>query len=735
MTERDAPEKMPATIGRYQVQESIGFGAMGAVYKAFDPLIKRTLAIKTIRLDIPKQSAQYQTFIERFYHEARISGTLSHPNIVTLFDIGEEHGIPYLAMEYVPGDTVSALLEKGTRFAGERVLAILDQVASAVDYAHGRGVVHRDIKPSNIILHDGDKVKVTDFGIAKLANADLTQSGTLLGTPSYMSPEQAMGEKVDGRSDIFSLGVVAFEMLAGQQPFPGSNVTAILYKLVHDEPVMPSDLGTNGLVPEKWRQVFAKALAKKPVDRYATAGAFVGDLEGCLASAVVSESDATAASLPPAPATMVTTAAVSEAGSEAARTILKPQDQVAPVIPGPVIEIRGEGGAAPTEAPGAVAKRKATKAPRVAKPTAMATPDDKTMVAAVPGRPSAPDDKTVVATAKAAAAGAASAAAPARPAAPWRSLWPLLLLGAGAVVVVGLLGLLFARRTTIPEPTPSPAVEAAVPTPAPAAPIVSGTLRIESEPAGAAILLDGAPKGNTPLEVADVPLGEHTVKLDLRGFESQSQKVALTAEAPAGQWKAQLVRRAPAMATLNIASEPPDADVTIDGGIVGRTPILDMRLRPGTMRIDIYRPGYQPYSTTVRVDAGKKANVDAVLRPVTAAQSATAPAAPGQVRPPQPAGVFSDKEVDRRPARIAGQTASYPSKLPHLRNGQAVSVTVSFIVNESGEVTDLRVTESGGTILDEEVLNAVRGFRYTPGQKNGRPVKVRTTFRQTFRGA
>ena len=122
MTEKDQSEKMPATIGRYQIQESVGFGAMGAVYKAFDPLIKRTLAIKTIRLDIPKQSAQYQSFIERFYHEARISGTLSHPHIVTLFDIGEEHGIPYLAMEYVPGDTVSALLEKGPRFAPERVV-------------------------------------------------------------------------------------------------------------------------------------------------------------------------------------------------------------------------------------------------------------------------------------------------------------------------------------------------------------------------------------------------------------------------------------------------------------------------------------------------------------------------------------------------------------------------------------------------------------------------------------
>src|SRR5262245_37309772 len=149
-------EQMPSSIGRYQVQESIGFGAMGAVYKAFDPLIKRTLAIKTIRLDIPRNSPQYKSFIERFYHEARISGTLSHPNIVTLFDIGEEGGVPYLAMEYVEGETIASLVERGVKFAPEKVVSLISQVASAVDYAHSKGVIHRDIKPSNMILSEGD---------------------------------------------------------------------------------------------------------------------------------------------------------------------------------------------------------------------------------------------------------------------------------------------------------------------------------------------------------------------------------------------------------------------------------------------------------------------------------------------------------------------------------------------------------------------------------------------------
>src|SRR5215475_716386 len=277
-------EQAPATIGRYQVVESIGFGAMGAVYKAFDPVIKRTLAIKTIRLDIPRQSPQYRSFIDRFYHEARIAGGLSHPNIVTLFDIGEEGGVPFLAMEFVAGETITAIIEKGIRFKPEKVIGLASQIASAIDFAHSKGVIHRDIKPSNLILYDEDKVKVTDFGIAKLADAEMTQSGTLLGTPSYMSPEQAMGDKLDGRSDIFSLGVCAFEMLSGEQPFPGANVTSILYKLVHVDPIEPPNLEMNGLVPQKWHDVFGRVLAKKPDERYQTASEFVQDLELCLGS-------------------------------------------------------------------------------------------------------------------------------------------------------------------------------------------------------------------------------------------------------------------------------------------------------------------------------------------------------------------------------------------------------------------------------------------------------------------
>ena len=294
--------KPGATFGRYRIIEPLGHesktfklgwntrtrspsleyvSGTSVVYKAFDPLIKRTLAIKTIRLDIPRGSPQYRWRIERFYHEARISGTLSHPNIVTLLDIGEVGGLPYLAMEYVEGETIAALIERGTRFKPEMVIALASQIASALDYTHSKGIIHRNVKPSNLILFEEDRVKLTDFGIAKLVDAEMTKSGTLFGTPSYMSPEQATGAKLDGCSDIFGLGVVAYEMLTGRRPFEGNNLMEIFYKITHE--AAPPPRQWNGELPPATDEIFARVLAKNPDERYPTASAFVSALEKGLA--------------------------------------------------------------------------------------------------------------------------------------------------------------------------------------------------------------------------------------------------------------------------------------------------------------------------------------------------------------------------------------------------------------------------------------------------------------------
>ncbi len=820
--------QMPQTIGRYQVQESIGFGAMGAVYKAFDPLIKRTLAIKTIRLDIPRQSPQYKSFIERFYHEARISGTLSHPNIVTLFDIGEEGGLPYLAMEYVEGETIASLLERGVRFKPEKVIGLVSQIASAMDYAHSKGVIHRDIKPSNLILYETDRVKVTDFGIAKLVDAEMTQSGTLLGTPSYMSPEQAMGDKLDGRSDIFSLGVCAFEMLAGEQPFPGNNVTSILYKLVHVDPIEPANLEMNGLVPEKWHEVFSRVLAKKPDDRYQTASEFVQDLEYCLgawfgaamgdevpgepagATAVMPAVTAGRPASPPAapvppPVPGRTAAPASAGGVTEPLPILADEEESATVV------MRGPtavAAAPPAEPPEPTEEKtivmKAPKAPTAAAKLAPPPPargkrpaapppvesepqEEKTILLKAPapsgpphpaggGRPAAPpppprpatpppvsageDDeqpKTILmkappgppaAPAPAAPEAAApeavapeavapEAVAPARPS-PRSSSLPLILAGVGLLlfVVVALTGFLVWRKFTAPQPVaseaptttvaaaPSPVTASTEPLTAPA----TGTLHVESQPAGAAVTLDGEAKGVTPLDIPDLPLATYQVAVDLKGYAPATQAVTLDADHLQSSVTLALSRTAPATGGAEVFSDPSGATVRIDGVPGGQTPFAEQKLRVGSHRVELTKDGYEPWSGTVTVAAGRRARLDATLKAIPKASPTPAPDVVDANR------VYAENEVDTPPKKVGGRSAEYPSAAPALKRGQRASVTIAFVVTETGDVTDAQVVESGGSALDQAVLSAFKTWTFTPAVKHGTKVKVKLTRRHTFLG-
>ena len=266
------PSAIPTRIGRYTLQGVLGRGAMGVVHRALDTVFGRTVAIKTIREELVLQERVYTSYRRRFYNEVNIFGSLSHPNIVTLYDIGEtEDGVPFLAMEYLSG----ALATTSARYSLDQIMWLLEQLASALDYAHGQDVIHRDIKPSNILIGEGQEAKITDFGVAKMMGSDFTRSQTLFGTPGYMSPEQVLGTPLTRSTDLFSLGVVAFELLSGETPFPGKDVHSILYKLVHADPVHPSGLVKMQLDTTKWREVFAVALAKDPQRRCSTASEFV----------------------------------------------------------------------------------------------------------------------------------------------------------------------------------------------------------------------------------------------------------------------------------------------------------------------------------------------------------------------------------------------------------------------------------------------------------------------------
>ncbi|MBV8575734.1 MAG: protein kinase [Acetobacteraceae bacterium] len=261
----------PPAIGRYRIEGLLGRGAMGVVYRAYDPEIERPVAVKLVRADLLVGQSR-EEYRQRFRREAQAAGRCSHPNIVGLYDVSaDESGNPFLVMEYVPGTSVDRLLAGGQAFSPGQVITVGVQVLEALDCAHGLGVVHRDIKPANILLLEqaqaGLRVKVTDFGISHIVASDMTQVGTVIGTPSYMSPEQCLGQEVGPQSDLFSMASVLYEMLSGQKAFHGTSIGQLTLRLMQEKPSPIPGL------PPRMQAVLDRAHAKRTEDRFASAGA------------------------------------------------------------------------------------------------------------------------------------------------------------------------------------------------------------------------------------------------------------------------------------------------------------------------------------------------------------------------------------------------------------------------------------------------------------------------------
>jgi eukaryotic-like serine/threonine-protein kinase len=254
---------IPEKFGRYEIVREIGHGAMGVVYEAVDPTIGRKIALKAIRFDGIGTTADEAA--RRFKNEARAAGGLNHPNIVTVYDAGEDSGILYLAMEFIEGSTLEALLRTQRTLATAQTIDIVRQICAGLDFAHAKEIVHRDIKPGNIMLAAHGLVKITDFGIARAGEA-MTITGQVVGTPNYMSPEQVLGKTLDGRSDLFSVGVMLYEMITGERPFEGQSITTIMYKIVHETPIPPRKL--NSTIHPGLSAVTEKSLAKAAEDRF-----------------------------------------------------------------------------------------------------------------------------------------------------------------------------------------------------------------------------------------------------------------------------------------------------------------------------------------------------------------------------------------------------------------------------------------------------------------------------------
>ena len=267
-------------INHYRVVRELGRGAMGVVFEAYDPAIDRKVALKMIRAQ-PFTSAEEEAQLKlRFSREAAAAGRLSHPNIVTIYELGEHGGMQYLAMEYITGTSLEALLAPAVPLSLDTALGILAQIAAALDYAHARGVVHRDIKPANILIESGGTVKLTDFGIARITSQNITQTGVTMGTPAYMAPEQVMASKVDGRADQFSLAVIAYQMLSGKRPFEAPTEQALLFKVVSEEPRPLVE--ANALLPPALTQVIGRGLSKDSGARYPSCSDFVADMRSAL---------------------------------------------------------------------------------------------------------------------------------------------------------------------------------------------------------------------------------------------------------------------------------------------------------------------------------------------------------------------------------------------------------------------------------------------------------------------
>lgn len=281
-------ELPPQKVGRYEVEREIERGAMGIVYLARDPAIGRRVAVKMLRRSLLEDGSEGPGFKERFLREAQAAGSLAHANIVTIHDVGEDPhtGTPFIAMEFVEGKNLRTLLAEGRRFSFGEIAAMVARLSDALDYAHRKGVIHRDVKPANILITPEGVPKIADFGVARIENSSVTTGRQMLGTPKYMSPEQVTGAPVDGRSDLFSLGMVLYELLTGRSPFMGANLSEISGNIAHESFLPPSQIGHG--IPGEFDAVLSRAMAKEPRNRYQRGQQLTNDLKRIAARLKVS---------------------------------------------------------------------------------------------------------------------------------------------------------------------------------------------------------------------------------------------------------------------------------------------------------------------------------------------------------------------------------------------------------------------------------------------------------------
>jgi len=566
-------------IGRYKIVRELGRGAMGVVYHAIDPNIGRPVAIKTIYLG-QRKPEELERMRERLFREARSAGILSHPGIVTIYDVEQQNDVAFIAMEYVDGPTLDHLLSEANPIAPERMFSILGQTAAALDYAHQKGIIHRDIKPANIMIAGDGTVKITDFGIAKVAASEqFTMTGAIVGTPHYMSPEQVQGQTVDGRSDQFSLAVIAFEMLTGEKPYTGEHLTTVVYKIVAEEPVAPSRL--NPSLGPGIEAVLRKALAKRPDGRYRTCQDFAEALEKACAANRNWKTMARGGSL--------NEPTVAEGGQTAVTVALPPPRprRTEESTTGERVRERKSGFfsflMAILVAAALLAVIGWRAAPYFFPP---AHPDAEATAQHAPAPVPNPPATQPAATPEAAKSGEQADAKP--------SPMPPAKSEAARENPPAETGP--AETSPAEKQAEKPARRAS----SPAASAAAQPVTVISSPAGATATLDGRPETacTTPCSIDATP-GRHSVSISLEGHQTELREFDVSSgpvELPAA------VLRAPS-GTLMLTSDPVGATVTVDGNHTDKVTPAELRLPVGMHRVTVEKDGRQS-SQNVQVRTG-----------------------------------------------------------------------------------------------------------------------------------
>jgi len=566
-------------IGRYEIVGEIGRGAMGLVYRAVDPNIGRTVALKTMRLDVHGMDSE--ELLRRFRYEAKAAGAMNHPNIVTVYDADETQGLFYIAMEYLEGQTLqSIMVEKGT-IPGDQIVEIAKQVAAGLDYAAEMKVIHRDIKPANIMITRQNVAKIMDFGISKAAGS-MTHSGQVLGTPNYMSPEQVKGHDLDGRADLFSFGVVLYEMATGERPFTGQNVTTIIYKIVHENPIPASELEMT--VHPGISAVIAKCLSKNPADRYQSGAELVRDLENYRSFG--SDADTTSVLAEEVRAQAIAGSGISVAaaasasgpilarssGSFAAEAVQRApivNASAVPMAPQQPTEVRQPGSVA-TSATRIWTKRGRTAAIAVLSLTGLVA--GATLVAGKywkrPDEPAATQQVQM------------RASASARPTTQTH----------------------FASSRRVESTTSGERVE----------------IRFSSKPQGAAVQIDGLTSAawTTPFKASDLKVGPHNVVFNKPGYSEETRRIELTSSSSSYH-----INLSPVITSVSVTSEPAGADIDIDGNATGKVTPARVPVKPGEHRIVVRLNGYRSAQVVAMVNKAQVFRFAPVLNPADAREA------------------------------------------------------------------------------------------------------------------